>query len=161
MAIKDKALIEVYNNSTGSVSFYSNIARIKRSWDKPDIVKKIAFEELRELVGEAGGYDLLVEVLLIKDNSARLELGLPMNPEYLMGDKEVAEALDKPLNEFKNIVEIAPKPVVEKMAMKAIETELSDINKMDAIKEKTGIDVLSAIREAQDDRKIKATKESK
>jgi len=77
--LKDNLMVDVKNNSTGSVSYYSEFSRMQRKWDKPDSTKKVSLEELRELVSSSGGYELIENFLLIKDIDVREELGLPVN----------------------------------------------------------------------------------
>jgi hypothetical protein len=146
--LTDKTLVEVYSNSTARVGYYSEMNRVKRLWEKIGSIKKITLEELKELADTTGGFRLLDRsTLLIKDNLVREELGLNMLPEYIMGEQEISLLLTKTANEIKKVLEIAPSAIIERIAMKAIEDQITDIAKMEVIKQFSGIDVLKNIQE--------------
>jgi hypothetical protein len=151
--LKDNMMVEVTNNSTGSVSYYSEFARMHRKWDKPSTKKKIALEELRELVSSSGGYELLENYLLIKDMDVREELGLPVNKEYLLDEKEIKALLKKSVDALETTLENTSEAIKEKIAQAAIDTKLSDLDKLEVIKEHSGVDVLFAIQEKKEEEK--------
>jgi hypothetical protein len=151
-------MVEVINNSTGSVSYYSELSRMHRKWDKPESKKKISLEELRELVSASGGYELLENFLLIKDIDVREELGLPVNKEYMLDDKEIKALLKKSVDTIETTLENTSEAIRDKIAQAAIDTKLSDLDKLEVIQEHSGVDVLSAIKEKKEEEKeAKAT----
>jgi hypothetical protein len=158
--LKDNLMVEVTNNSTGSVSYYSELARMHRKWDKPNTTKKISLEELRELVSASGGYELLENFLLIKDMDVREELGLPVNKEYMLDEKEIKAVLKKSVDVLQNTLENTSESIKEKIAQTAIDSKLSDLDKLEVIQEHTGIDVLSAIKEKKEDEKEKKSEKA-
>lgn len=153
--LNDNTMVEVINNSTGSVSFYSEYSRMSRKWDKPGSKKKVPLEELRELVSNSGGYELLENFLLIKDMDVREELGLPVNKEYMLDEKEIKALLKKSVDVLTETLENTSDSIKEKIAQTAIDTKLSDLDKLEVIQEHSGIDVLSAIKEKKDEEKEK------
>lgn len=160
--LKDNLMVEVTNNSTGSVSYYSEFSRTVRKWDKPSTTKKISLEELRELVGSSGGYELLENFLLIKNMEVREELGLPVNKEYMLDDKEIKALLKKSVDVLESTLENTSESIKEKIAQSAIDTKLSDLDKLEVIKEYSGVDVLFAIQEKKEEEKQeKATDKKK
>lgn len=160
--LKDNLMVEVTNNSTGSVSYYSEFSRTIRKWDKPSTTKKISLEELRELVGSSGGYELLENFLLIKNMEVREELGLPINKEYMLDEKEIKALLKKSVDVLESTLENTSESIKEKIAQSAIDTKLSDLDKLEVIKEYSGVDVLFAIQEKKEEEKQeKATDKKK
>lgn len=153
--LQDNMMVEVINNSTGSVSYYSEYSRMHRKWDKPESKKKIALEELRELVSASGGYELLENFLLIKDMDVREELGLPVNKEYMLDEKDIKALLKKSVDALRETLENTSSSIKEKIAQTAIDTKLSDLDKVEVIQEFTGLDVLAAIKEKKDEEKEK------
>lgn len=153
--LQDNTMVEVINNSTGSVSFYSEYSRMSRKWDKPGSKKKVSLEELRELVSNSGGYELLENFLLIKDMDVREELGLPVNKEYMLDEKEIKTLLKKSVDVLTETLENTSDSIKEKIAQTAIDTKLSDLDKLEVIQEHSGIDALSAIKEKKDEEKEK------
>lgn len=155
--LNDEMLIEVFNISTGSVSYYSELSRMKRRWDKSNalvnIPKKVPLNELRELVSSSGGYELLTRGLLIKDMNIRKDLGLPIDKEYLLDDDGIKDLLTKSPKIIRDTMKKAPKTINEKVANIAIETELSDLNKLEVIKEYSSIDCLYVIQENKETKK--------
>jgi hypothetical protein len=158
MALKENQIVEVINNSTGAVGYYSEYSRIARRWDKPDSMKKIPLEELRELVNMAGGYELLEGYLLIKDIEVREELGLPVDKSYLIEDKDIKALLKKSVSVLTDTLENTTETIREKIAQVAIDTKLADLDKLEVIKEHSGLDVLSVIQENKEAEKEKAAK---
>jgi hypothetical protein len=151
--LKDNLMVEVTNNSTGSVSYYSELTRMARKWDKPNTTKKVSLEELRELVSSSGGYELLENFLLIKDMDVREELGLPVNKEYMLDEKEIKAVLKKSVEVLENTLENTSESIKDKIAQTAIDTKLSDLDKLEVIQEHTGVDVLFAIKEKKEEEK--------
>lgn len=151
--LNDKAVIEVFNNSGGVVAYYSELNRINRRWDKPETVRKISLEELKELVNSSGGYELLCEDLLIKEIDVRLELGLPVDPEYLMGEKEIKELLSQSIHELKSSLSASTKAFKERVAAVAVDVKITDTDKMELIQRHTGVDVYALIKERKENEK--------
>jgi hypothetical protein len=151
--LQDNLMVEVTNNSTGSVSYYSEFSRTLRKWDKPNSTKKISLEELRELVGSSGGYELLENFLLIKNMEVREDLGLPVNKEYMLDEKEIKAVLKKSVDVLENTLENTSDSIKEKIAKSAIDTKLSDLDKLEVIKDHSGVDVLAAIQEKKEEEK--------
>lgn len=155
MALTDNQKIEVINNSTGSVSYYSEFSRIERRWDKPNSVKKVPLEELRELVNASGGLELLEGYLLIKNLEVREELGLPVEKSYLLEEKDIKDVLKKSLSVLTDTLQNTTETIREKIAQVAIDSKLGDLDKLEAIKEFTNVDVLAAIQENKEAEKAK------
>jgi hypothetical protein len=158
MALTSDQLVEVINNDNGSVAYYSEYSRIWRRWDKPDSVKKVPLEELRELINTAGGYELLEGYLLIKDMEVREELGLPVDKTYILGEKEIKALLKKSVSVLTDTLENTTDTIREKIAHIAIDTKLADLDKLEVIKEHSGLDVLYMIQENKEAEKEKAAK---
>lgn len=156
--LQEKLMVEVTNNSTGSVSYYSEFSRTLRKWDKPNSTKKISLEELRELVGSSGGYELLENFLLIKNMDVREDLGLPVNKEYMLDEKEIKAVLKKSVDVLENTLENTSVSIKDKIAQTAIDTKLGDLDKLEVIKEHSGVDVLTAIQEKKEEEKATTTK---
>lgn len=151
--LNDKTIVEVFNNGTGSVSYYSELARTTRKWDKPDTKKKISLDELRELVSSSGGYELLENFLLIKDMDVREDLGLPVEKSFMLDEKEIKSVLKKSVDVLEETLENTSSSIKDKIAQVAIDTKLSDLDKLEVIQEHTGVDVLSAIKEKKEEEK--------
>ncbi|WP_372011322.1 hypothetical protein NBRC13296_12160 [Paenibacillus chitinolyticus] len=151
--LTDKTMVSVFNNNGGVVFYYSELNRVKRRWDKPNVDKKISLEELKELVNTAGGYELLRDDLLITDIDVREELGLPVEKEYMLDDQGIKELLGRSQEDLEEVLSNASDAIKEKIAHVAILIQLADLNKIEVIKANTGIDILSAIQQGKEDQK--------
>jgi hypothetical protein len=153
-----KQLVEVINNSTGSVSFNPGYGRADHRWDKADSKKKIPLDDLRELVNQLGGIELLEGYLLIKDMEVREDLGLSVDKSLILEDKDIKALLKKPIDKLTDVLENTSESIREKIAHVAIDTKLSDLDKIEVIKEYSGLDVLTVIQENKEVEKEKAAK---
>jgi len=162
--LQNNQLVNVINNTNGVVGYYSEYNRIQRRWDKPNSVKKIALEELRELVNSAGGIELLENHLLIKDPQVREELGLPLEKSFMLEEKDIKDLLKKSVSALKDTLLNTSESIKEKIAHIAVEMKLSDLEKLELIKEHTGIDALTLIQDKKEEEKqakSKATSKDK
>ncbi|MFD0587814.1 hypothetical protein ACFQZE_07350 [Paenibacillus sp. GCM10027627] len=151
--INDATLVDVYNNTSGVVSFRTE-GKGKRKWDKANSVKKVTVGELKELINSRGGEKLLLECLLIKDISIREELNLPTDPEHLLDGTDVQKLLkEEDADKLQTILENTNEGIKDKIASVAIEQKINDTDKMELIQEHTGIDVYSAIKEKKEEEK--------
>ena len=103
-------------------------------------------QELRKLSYTIGGNVILKEYLLIHNKEAVEELLGTVEPEYYYGEEDVKNLLEKgSLDELKDCLDFAPEGTVELVKKVAVETELNDIRKRNAIQEATGFNINSAI----------------
>ena len=150
--ITNSTIVRVYNNDSGKVGYYSEVNRIRRSWEKIDSFKEITFEELRDLMNTNGGYKLLMDdILLIKDIDVRKELGLkPLRP-YLESEEGIRELLIGDINELEDALNEMAQNIREKVAHKCIQLNIKNIDVLDLVKKYSGLDVLATIQENKED----------
>lgn len=142
-------LVNVINTSTGSVGYVPEQSSVSRIWEKQNVTKKVKLGELREVVGTTGGYVLFAEnILLIKDEEIREELNLPELDKYSLTIPEMKDLLEnKSLEDLVDMVENCTQDQLDSITNVAIETSLSDFNKIKTIEDYTGTDLTSAIKE--------------
>ncbi len=149
--INSNTLVEVFNNDSGKVSYYSEFSRVKRNWDKTDSSKKIPFEELRDQMNTTGGSKLFEDdILLIKDIDIRKELSLKPLHKYLESDSGIKELLIGDINHLEEALIEMSQNIKEKVAHKCIELKIKDIDVLDLIKKYSGLDVLTSIQESKE-----------
>lgn len=154
--IEKDTIIKVTNRDNGSISYsIPDLGNLKRRFSAGE-TKEVTMEELRKLSYQPGGESLLRKYLLIHNEDAVKELLAEVEPEYYYTRKEVAEVLEKgSLDELKDLLDFAPKGTVNLAKTIAVETELNDVKKREAILESTGFDVTNAInvdRETSEER---------
>ena len=129
-------LIKVTNRDNGSVGYsIPDLGNLQRRFESGE-TKEISMEELRKLSYTIGGNVILKEYLLIHNKEAVEELLGTVEPEYYYGEEDVKNLLEKgSLDELKDCLDFAPEGTVELVKKVAVETELNDIRKRNAIKE--------------------------
>lgn len=162
----------VKNRSAGMAVY--NIPGLVRREFQPGEVKLIPADELKQLSWQSGGRELMEGYLMIQDANATEELNLHTEQEYWMNEQQVAELLKTgSLDAFLDALDFAPAGVIDLIKQYAVALPLTDMNKADALKQKTGFDVSKAlmhIKEEREDnqvpteapqRRVKATEEAK
>lgn len=166
MAVKkftNDMMIEVINTSSGSVGYIPDMSTVSRKWERQGTVKKVKLGELRDVIGTVGGYVLFSEnLLLIRDEEVREELGLPELDEYTFTEKEIKDLLkNKSIDELEEVVQNCTDDMLDTITSTAIQEEVSDLNKLRIIEDYTGVNVVEAIKTHQEENPTaKTTKRS-
>lgn len=146
--LDNNTIIKVRNRDNGAVGYtIPDLGNLHRSFE-PGEVKTLPMEELRKLSYIPGGNYILSECLVIEDNNEAVEelLG-DVEPEYFYTKDDVKNLLENgTLDEVKDCLDFAPDGTVELVKQVAVDIELNDIKKREAISEATGLDINSAIR---------------
>lgn len=136
----------VTNRSASSVVYKIPEMNIRRTF-APGETKRLTFEELQKLSFQPGGRELMANFLQIKSEGIVKTLNIPAQPEYYMTEPQIVELLEKGSQDaFLDCLEYAPVGVIDLIKKLAVSLPLSDYNKRQALKEKTGFDVDTAIR---------------
>lgn len=146
-------ICNVKNRSGSHVVYSIPEAGVRRSF-APGETKKISYEELEKLTYQRGGMELLTRFLQIQDEATVHSFNMRVEPEYYMNEQQVAQILAVgSLDQFLDLLDFAPDGVIDLVKRMAISMPLMDMNKRDALKKKTGLDVDKALAN------IKAEKE--
>lgn len=144
--LENNTMIRVTNRDNGSVGYtipdMNNLHRTFQSGES----KEISMEELRRLSWIPGGLYILEHLLVIENQEAQQELLPSVEPEYSYTREDVEDLLAKgSLEQLQDCLDFAPDGVVNIVKQVAVETELNDIKKRDAILEATHFNVSKAI----------------
>lgn len=151
MLAKD-AIVKVRNRSYGTIGYSIPEMRIQRKFQKNE-TKEITMEELRKLSFQPGGQVLINQFLVVEDKQALKELNPNYEPEYFYKEADVERILTTAsYEEFLDCLDFAPEGVIGLMKTKAVELEIPDLRKREAIQKKTGFNIT---------RQIEINKESK
>lgn len=144
--------ILVKNRSASMVVITIPNRNIRKELYPGQTIDSLTFADLEEFAGLPGGDTLLREYLLLAEKDVKdLELGEPQ-PEYNYGEAEIKEImLNGSLDEFLDCLDFAPEGVIELIKVLSTSLPLTDIRKMEAIKQKTGYDVANALRHLQEE----------
>ena len=149
MLSKD-ATVKVRNRSYGTVGYNIPELRIQRKFQKNE-TKEITMEELRKLSFQPGGQELIDQFLVVEDKQALSELNPNFEPEYFYTEKDVERMLlTASIEEFLDCLDFAPEGVIGLLKTKAVELEIPDIRKRDAIFKKTGYNINRQIQLKQE-----------
>lgn len=146
MIEKDK-LIKIGNRGGFRVGYQVPELNVNRQFTKREI-KEVPFEELRALSFLNGGFEILKNHLIIFDEEAAAELlNEDIEPEYYYTDKEIKYLLtEASLEELEDCLDFAPTGVIDIVKKMAIDLEIYDGRKKEAIQKKTGVNIDGAIK---------------
>ena len=128
---------------------------------------KVKAEELRQLNYTLGGREILRNYIRVGNKSLAEEFGVDVDetPEYNWTEKDVIDCLNSPdINILLDALDFAPKGIKQLIADKAVELEVSDVNKRKAISESLGVDIDGMIKnkhaydEQEEEEKPKTTR---
>ena len=137
--------IKVRNRNNGSTGYQIPEMNVNRQFS-PDETKILPYGEIAQLMHVAGGEYILRELLVIEDEEAAAELLGSVEPEYKYTTQDIERLiLSGSLDEFLDCLDFAPSSVIDQLKDLAVSLPITDINKAEAIKKKTGFDVLKAI----------------
>lgn len=152
--IDRNTLVRVKNRSASSLVYKVPDLGVRREFN-PGEVKRISMDELEKLSYMRGGESLIVNFLQILDNPTAVEEvngGAP-ELEYNWGEKEVINLIKNgSQDEFLDALDFAPAGVVDLIKTFCVSLPVTDLNKIHALKEKTGLDVEAAIKLEQADK---------
>ena len=139
-------LVRVQNRDNGSVGYtIPDLNNLHRTY-QPNETKNITMDELRKLSYIPGGMEILRNYLVILDEEAREEILSDVEPEYYLTKDGVKKLLlEGSLDALLDCLDFAPSGVVDLVKDVAVEIELNDVKKRDAILNKTGFNVTNAI----------------
>lgn len=135
----------VVNRSDGNVTYSLDELRIRRVFTAGE-QKDIPEEELEALFQLDGGAALIKNYLLVKDEKWVMEhWDAPI--EYFWEAADVEKCLLKDdLELFSETLDFAPEGVIEILKALSWKLPLTDLNKVEVIREKLGFDVQAAVK---------------
>lgn len=136
-------------NRSGSIVTYTIPEDNVRRRFTPGETKRISYEELLHLSYQPGGRELMAAFLQIDSIQVPQSLGIKTQPEYYMSEQQVVDLLKHGnLDAFLDCLDFAPEGVLELVKKFSVELPLTDYDKRQALKAKTGFDVDAAIANA-------------
>lgn len=145
--LENNTIIKVTNRSAGSVGYnIPDLNNLHRNYTSGE-TKEVTMEELRKLSYIDGGMTLIKEYLVIDNQEAINELlNQGVEPEYFYTKDKVKDLLlNGSLDELKDCLDFAPKGTVDLVKQVAIDLEIPDVYKREAIQEITGLNINKAI----------------
>lgn len=142
--------ITIKNRSASRVVYNIPDEGIRREFN-PMEKKKVDEKEIDKLMYQPGGPELLVNFLQILDSQEALDaLHIDKNttPEYFYSEEDVAKLVagSDNLDRFLDCLDFAQEGIIDLVKTLAVKVPMTDTQKIEALKKKTGFDVLAAIR---------------
>ncbi len=144
--------INVSNRGHGAVGYtLEEMGGLRRQF-QPGETKRLTFEEIEKLSWIPGGRYLLENELVIDNQEVVDYLLNGVEPEYYYGEDEVKYLLTEgTLEQLLDCLDFAPRGVIELVKDMAVKIPCNDVAKRNAIFEKTGFNVTSALEMLKDD----------
>ncbi len=145
-------MCKVKNRSTSVVVYKIPETNLRREF-APGETKRIPSDEFEKLTYQPGGKELLANFLQIEDEEITTELNIPREPEYDMSEDQIRDLLlTGSLNAFLDALDFAPLGVIDLIKSLAVSLPLTDYNKRQALKEKTGFDIDKALMHIEEEK---------
>ena len=145
--------VKVLNRFLGQTTYVIPELHIRRTF-QTGAEQEVPFKELQYLKYQAGGEEMLRNILMIEDEEALEKLVGDVEPEYHYTESDVENLLlNGSLEQLEDALDFAPLGVIELIKEKAVSLKLSDINKRDAIAKKTEFNVTNAINNVELEKK--------
>lgn len=143
--IEKNTMYSVKNRSTSIVVYRIPELNLRREW-QPGEIKRISFGELEQLSFQPGGRELMANFLQVVEEEVTHDLGINRQPEYDMSEQQVAELIKSgSVAAFLDALDFAPEGVLDLIKTLSVSIPLTDMEKREALKNKTGFDVDKAI----------------
>lgn len=145
-------MYNVKNRSAGVACYKIPDMGIRRSF-APGEVKQISAEELEKLTYRPGGMAILSNFLQIMDAEAIAKVGLQPQPEYHMSEQDIVKLMQTgSIDEFLDCLDFAPPGVIDIIKKLSVSLPLTDIQKVAALKAKTGFDCAAALKHVMEEK---------
>lgn len=152
-------LVKVRNRSNGMAGYTLKDKGLSREFVAGE-VKKIPKDELISVSYTRGGRIILkdyLQILTDDEEFLRELLGEDPEPEYkYTREKAIEIMVEGTLDQFLDLLDFAPKAILEIIKTEAVNLKINDVSKRQAIKKKTGFDVDAAIKNTELDAQEKA-----
>lgn len=145
-------MYNVKNRSAGVAVYSIPEIGVNRSFQAGE-VKQISAEELEKLSYVPGGMAILANFLQIMEEEGISRVGLNPEPEYRMSEQDVAKLLKTgSIDEFLDCLDFAPPGVIDLIKKLSVSLPLTDIEKRNALKAKTGFDCDAALKHVMEEK---------
>ena len=145
-------MYNVKNRSAGVATYKIPELGVRRSFQAGE-VKKISAEELEKLTYRPGGMALLANFLQIMEPEAIAKVGLRTEPEYNMSEKDIINLMKNgSLDEFLDCLDFAPPGVIDLIKKFSVSLPMTDFQKVNALKAKTGFDAAAALKHVMEEK---------
>lgn len=143
--------MKVRNRSTSTVVYSIPDLNVKRTFAIGEI-KEIPKNELEVLLQQPGGKVILTEYLQVAlEDVVQLDVETP-EQEYFYTEEDVKRVMQfGSQDEFLDMLDFAPEGVMDIIKTYAVQLPLTDLYKIEALRDKTGFDSSKALENSKDE----------
>lgn len=143
--LENNTMVKVTNRSKSRVTYVIPEIGVRRTFQGNE-TKEIEWGEIQKLSYADGGLTLIKKFLMIQNpNAVKIVLN-DVEPEYYYTQEDVKKLLTTgSLDELLDCLDFAPTGVIDLVKSFAVDLPLNDMEKRQAILEKTGFNVTAAI----------------
>ena len=143
-------ILNIKNRSAGIVVYRIPEENIRREF-APGEVKRIAYSELEKLTYQPGGRELMANFLQIDNSQVINDLNIYTTPEYWMSEQNIIDLIKEgSLDQWLDALDYAPVGAMDLIKKFSVSLPLTDTRKIEALKEKTGFDVIAAVEHVKE-----------
>lgn len=144
--------ILVKNRSAATVIVEVPNRNIRVVLQPGQVISNLTFGDVEEFSYIPGGDTILREYLQLSEADINnLNIGKP-ELEYNYSEKDIVDLMKSgSLDAFLDCLDFAPTGVIDLIKKFAVDLPLTDTEKLDALKEKTGFDAVAAIRHKKEE----------
>lgn len=145
--IADSEIVPV-KNMMGHEVGYTTLSGVTRRFAPHMTMNVITAGELRELSYMTGGLDFLKNYVQVLNTDLAQEFGISDDDvEYNWTEKDIVAALTtSDIDVLLDALDFGPEGIVEELKNKAIELEITDGSRIQAINKRTGVDINAIIK---------------
>ena len=143
--------MKVKNRSASVVVYTVPDLNVRRRF-VPGEIKEIPQEELQQLLYQPGGEEILTSCLQVaKEDVEKLDM-LEQEQEYFYSEDDIKNIMKHgSQDEFLDMLDFAPDGVMNLVKKYAVDLPLTDLYKIEALKNKTGFDSAKALENSKDE----------
>lgn len=147
MTVADSVMVKVQNLVGHTVGYKIEEDNVRRVF-QPYEIKTIKAGELRKLNYRYGGNVLLTNYLSVKNAELAQEFGVSEETvEYNWTEEDVDRVLkEEPIEVLLDALDFGPDGIKNMIVNRAVDLEINDMSKREAIFEKTGFDINNQIK---------------
>ena len=157
--MSDNKMHKIKNRSASMVVYKIPDEGIRREF-APGETKLISYDELTKLMYQPGGKMIMSDFLQL-DEEVVDDFGMEVQPEYYMSEQQVAELIQSgSMEAFLDCLDYAPTGIIDIVKRLAVSLPMNDLQKVKALKEKTGFDVEAALANVRAEKEIEEDPDS-
>jgi len=146
--------VEVKSLARAVIAYYSDYSRSRREWRNEGQVKKVPLQEVKEMLHTRGGESLYKNYLQITNVAPPVDthltlddvlIYLDLKEEQAVPTEDIVRAVRSNKSKLEEFLKTSTAAVRQRVADKALELRIKDMDKLRVIQDYTGLNLQSQI----------------